>query len=51
MVLVRLSVIYVPPIAEICEVALNQGMLNGEATVIWFEVSFSHISLMQGSVW
>ena len=26
-------------------------MLNGEATVIWFEVSFGYIRLMLGSVW
>ena len=26
-------------------------MLNGEATVIWFEVSFGHIGLMLGPVW
>ena len=26
-------------------------MLNGEATVIWFQVLFSYIRLMLGSVW
>jgi hypothetical protein len=26
-------------------------MLNGEATVIWFEVSIGHIGLMLGPVW
>jgi len=26
-------------------------MLNGEATVIWVEVSFGYIRLMLGSVW
>ena len=26
-------------------------MLNGEATVIWFEVSFGYIRLMLSSVW
>ncbi len=26
-------------------------MLNGEATVIWFEVSFGYIRLILGSVW
>ena len=25
--------------------------MNGEATVIWFEVSFGYIRLMLGSVW
>ena len=26
-------------------------MLNGKATVIWFEVSFGYIRLVLGSVW
>ena len=30
---------------------LDQGMSDGEATVIWFEVSLRHIRLMFGSVW
>ena len=46
-----LYVLHVPPLAEISEVALQQGMLNGEATVIAFEVSLCHIRLMLGSVW
>ena len=46
-----LNILNVPPVAEIGEVALHEGMLNGEATVIWFEVSFGYIRLMLGSVW
>ncbi len=46
-----LNITDVPPVAEISEVALDQGMSNGEATVIWFEVSFGYIRLMLGSVW
>ena len=49
--LVDLNILDVPPVPEISEVALHQGMLNGEATVIWFEVSFGYIGLMLGSVW
>ena len=33
------------------EVALHQGMLNGEAAVIWLEVSLGYVRLMLGSVW
>ncbi len=47
----ELNIIDVPPVAEISEVALHQGIVNGEATVIWFEVSFGYIRLMLGSVW
>ena len=46
-----LNITDVPPVAEISEVALDQGMSNGEATVIWFEISFGYIRLMLGSVW
>ena len=46
-----LNITDVPPVAEISEVALDQGMSNGEATVIWFEVSFGYIRFMLGSVW
>lgn len=46
-----LNVTDVPPIGEISEEALNQGMLNGEATVICFEISLGYIRLMLGSVW
>jgi hypothetical protein len=48
---VELNVIDIPPVDEIGEVALNQGMLNGETTVIRFEVLFGYIRLMLGSVW
>ena len=41
----------VPSVFEISEIALHQGILNGEATVIWLEVSFGYIGLMLGSVW
>ena len=47
----HLNIPNVPPLAEISEVALHQGMLNGEATVIRFEISFGHIGLMLGPVW
>jgi len=47
---VDLNVTDVPPIGEISEEALNQGMLNGEATVICFEISLGYIRLMLGSV-
>ncbi len=46
-----LNILNVAPIREIGEVALHQGMLNGEAAVIWFEVSFGYIRFMLGSVW
>ncbi len=46
-----LNIINVPPVAEIGEVALHQGMLNGEATVVRLEVSFGYVRLMLGSVW
>ena len=46
-----LDVLTVPPVAEISEVALHQGMLNGKASVIWFEVLFGYIGLVLGSVW
>ena len=46
-----LNIIDVAPVAEISEVALNQGMFNGEATVIWLEVAFGHIRLMLVFVW
>ena len=49
--LVDLNILDVPPALEISEVALHQGMLNGEATVISLEVSFGHIGLMLGPVW
>ncbi len=49
--LVDLNIIDVPPVPESSEVALHQGILNGEATVVWFEVSFGHIRLMLGSAW
>ncbi len=47
----HLNIVDVPPVAEISEVAINQGMLDGEPTVIWFEVSLGYIRLMLGSVW
>ena len=47
----HLDIIDVPAIAEISEIALDQGMLNREAAVIRFEVAFGYISLMGGSVW
>ena len=40
----------VPPVGEISEVPLHQGMFNREATVIRFEVLLRHIRLMLGSV-
>ena len=46
----ELNVIDIPTVDEIGEVALNQGMLNGETGVIRFEVSFGYIRLMLGSV-
>ena len=46
-----LNILDVPPAPEISEVVLHKGMLNGKATVIWFEVSFGYIRLMLGSVW
>ena len=45
-----LNVTDVPPIGEISEEALDQGMLNGETTVICFEISLGYIRLMLGSV-
>jgi hypothetical protein len=48
---VELNIIDIPPVDEIGEIALDQGMLNGETTVIWFEVLFGYIRLMLGSVW
>ncbi len=48
--LVDLNILNVPPAPEISEVALHQGMLNGEATVIGVEVLFGYIRLMAGSV-
>jgi len=48
---VHLNIVDVPSVAEIGEVAINQGMLDGEATVIWFEVSSGYVRLMLGSVW
>ena len=48
--LVDLNIPDVPSVFEISEVALHQGILNGEATVIWLEVSFGYIGLMLGSV-
>ncbi len=45
-----LNILDVPPVAEISEVALHKGIVNGEATVIWFEVSFGYIRLMLGSM-
>ena len=47
----HLNIVDVPSVAEIGEVAINQGMLDGEATVIWFEVSSGYVRLMLGSVW
>ncbi len=41
----------VPPVFEISEVALHQGILNGEAAVIRLEVSFGYIRLMLGPLW
>ncbi len=46
-----LYILDVPPVAEIGEVELHQGMLNGEAAVIPFEVAFGYIRLMLGTVW
>ncbi len=45
-----LNIFDVPPLAELSEVALHKGMLDGEATVIRFEVSFGYIRLMLGCV-
>ena len=47
----ELNIIDVPPVAKISEVPLHKRMLDGEATVIWFQVSFGYIRLMLGSVW
>ena len=47
----HLSITDVPSVAEISEVAVNQGMLDGEPTAIWFEVLLGYIRLMLGSVW
>ena len=49
--LVDLNIPDVPSVFEVSEVVLHQGILNGEATVIWLEVSFGYIGLMLGSVW
>jgi len=46
-----LYILDVPPLAEISEVVLHHGMLNGEATVILLEVLLGHVRLMLGSVW
>ena len=46
-----LNILNVPPISEIGEMVLHQGMLNGEAAVIPFEVAFGYIRLMLGTVW
>ena len=46
-----LYILDVPPLAEISEVVLHHGMLNGEATVIRLEVLLGHVRLMLGSVW
>jgi len=48
---VDLNILDVPPAPEISEVVLHKGMLNGKATVIWFEVSFGYIGLILGPVW
>ena len=45
-----LYIVDVPPVAKTSEVELHQGILNEEATVIWFEISLGHIRLMFGSV-
>ena len=47
----NLDVVVVPPVAEMGEMALDPGMLDGEATVIRLQVAFGHVSLMLGSVW
>ncbi len=47
----HLNIVDVPSVAEISEEAINQGMLDGEPTVIWFEVSLGYVRLMLGSVW
>ena len=49
--LVYRSIAQVPPIPEISEVTLDQGMLNRQAAVIWFEILFGYIRLMLGFVW
>ncbi len=46
----ELNVIDIPTVDEISEVALNQRMLNGATSVIWFEVLFGYIRLMLGSM-
>ena len=40
-----------PPIDEMSEVNLNQGMFNRAASVIWLEVPVGYVSLMYGPVW
>ena len=47
----NLNVVVVPAVAEMGEIALDPGMLNGEATVIRLQVAFSHVRLMLSSVW
>jgi len=49
--LVELSITHVPPLAELSEIPLDQGVLDWEAAWIWFEVPLRHIRLMLGSMW
>ncbi len=46
-----LNIPNVPAVAEISDVALHLGMSDGEAAVIWLEVSFGYRGLMLGPVW
>ena len=49
--LVKLSATHVPPLAELSEIPLDQGVVDRETAWIWFEVSLRHIRLMLGSMW
>ena len=49
--LVALDILGVPTASEISEVALYQRMFNRKATLIWFQILFSYIRLMLGTMW
>ena len=48
--LVGLRIADVPPVAEVSEVTLDHVMSNGQAALVWFEVSLGHIRLVLGSM-